>query len=279
MKNIEKFFNEKLMQLRDKMKTDLGTELKVAFYDLKTGQAYDISGNEIGWAASMIKVPVLVATFREIDRGMSLNEKLDIDHRFTLDPTSEVSARPQGSTITIDELLNYMILASCNESTNMLGDRIGIERINATMDELGCPKTKISHLLHVGASLVYEGIDGTSSNTTTAIEMTKLMAKIYNNQTASETSSEQMRAILENRPEIEYRRPNVNGFLKTFLPRGTIVGCKAGLLEEDVMETGVINSDYALTIMINKIPSGLITKSIPLIGRISMRIFEEYYKK
>ena len=127
---------------------------------------------------------------------MSLNEKLDIDHRFTLDPTSEVSARPQGSTITIDELLNYMILASCNESTNMLGDRIGIERINATMDELGCPKTKISHLLHVGASLVYEGIDGTSSNTTTAIEMTKLMAKIYNNQTASETSSEQMRAIL-----------------------------------------------------------------------------------
>ena len=32
------------------------------------------------------------------------------------------------------------------------------------------------------------------------------------------------------------------------------------------------------TTMINKIPSGLIIKSIPLIGRISMRIFEEYYK-
>ncbi|MDO8655776.1 MAG: serine hydrolase, partial [Nanoarchaeota archaeon] len=191
----------------------------------------------------------------------------------------EISSRPQGTTAEVFELLNYMILASCNESTNMLADRVGIPNINRIMNELGCPNTRMGHLLHRGAQLVEPGIDGTYSNTTTANEMTQLMSMIYTDRAASAKMSSHMSAILENRPEIEYGMRSVNTCMRNALPTETIVGAKSGLLEEDIMETACIDSKYVITVMINKIPSKFLELGGAVIGMIGKRTYEVYAKK
>jgi len=277
MNLVEDFFNKEIAPLAESVKQH-HIHLRVAYQDLKSDQHYDVNGEEAGWAASMIKVPVLIGTMRALDeRIISLNDLLTIDHYFRLDPTSEISYRAQGSQANIYELLCYMILASCNESTNMLANRVGIPYINHAIESLGCPKTHLSHLLCVGAPLVDGGIDGTSSNTTSANEMTKLMAGIYQAKVASAFSSDLMVRILENDPSIEYPERSINGYLTARLPRGTQVGAKAGLLDEDVMETGVINEDYALTIMFNKVNPLLLSRLGRAISIISKEIFKRYY--
>ena len=228
----------------------------------------------------MIKIPVMIAAFREIDKdSLNLEEQLIIDHKFTLDPTSEISDRPPYCDAEVFELLNYMILASCNESTNMLADRIGIKSINKAMEELKCPNTRISHLLYKGAPLVDEGIDGAHSNTTTPDETTRLMKLIYKKEAASKKSCNHMMAILENKPKIEYCQTNVNKYLVAGLPKKTLVGSKIGLLENDVMETAAINRDYILTVMINKIPKEFMGQSIVLMAGISRMLFDIYYSR
>ncbi len=280
MSTLDEFFSQRLKLIQERLQHKTGARLSVAFQDLHTHKKYEVNASHPGWAASMIKVPVLISTFRCIDeRRLSLDDELVIDHRYSLDPTSEISYRQQGSIAPVSELVNYMILASCNESTNILATRVGIPYINNLMQELGCPTTRMSHLLHVGASLEDSGIDGTSSNTTTAKEMTTLMAGIYRNTVACIQSCEYMRKILENDPSLEYGGASVNHYLSRALPAGTRIGAKCGILEEDIMETAVINGDYALTVMANKVPasvSGQVSRLLPLISQF---VFERYYLK
>ncbi len=222
----------------------------------------------------------MIAAFNEIDRGsLSLDEQIVINHKFTLDPTSEISKRPENSYTNTSELLNCMILASCNESTNMLADRIGIKRINETMEKLGCKKTRLSHLLYSGAPLLDPGIDGTSSNTTTPNEITRLMKLIYTKEVASERSCLNMISILENGPEIRYKERNVNGYFRLGLPKETTIGSKVGLLANDIMETAAINHDYILTIMSNNTKKEFIGLSVMLMSHISRILFDIYHKK
>ncbi len=275
---LEELFRAKLPSVQSRLREiDGRIRFRVAWQDLHSGAQYGVNAHEPGWAASMIKVPVMVAVFKRIDEGeLSLEDTLTVDHRFTLDPTSEISYRAQGSPAQIQELLPYMILASCNESTNLLADRVGIPYLNETMRKLSCPSTRMSHLLYHRAPLVDSGIDGTSSNTTTAAEMNHLMASIYRDTAASAESCRHMRAILENSPELEYGGAVVNTLLSSALPPRAHVGAKMGLLDEDVMETGVINNDYALTIMLNKVPSRASSLS-SLLPTISREVFQRYY--
>ncbi len=275
---LQQYLMEKIAPLYVELKAATGAELKVAFEDIKDGSRYAVAGNQPGWAASLIKIPVMIAAFQHCDAGkLSLEEELAINHTFTLDPNTEVSYREEGSTATIAELLNYMILASCNESTNMLAHRLGIPAINACMEQLGCPQTRMSHLLYRGAPLEDRGIDGTSSNTTTPREMASLMAGIYKATVASPESCRRMVQILENAPEIEYGGSSVNHLLRSALPRGVVIGAKCGILEEDTMETGVINRDYALTVMLNKVPASLRGEASGIIAAISRAVYQRYY--
>lgn len=278
MSNLDNLFSQRLNLLQERLQQETGARLSVAFQDIQSNEKYGVNASRPGWAASMIKVPVLISVFRSIDDGkLSFDEEVAIDHRYTLDSTSEISYRQQGSTAPVSELVNYMILASCNESTNMLAARVGIPYINSLMRQLGCPNTAMSHLLHVGATLEDPGIDGTSSNTTTAEEMTALMGGIYRNTVASVQSCEYMRKILENDSSLEYGGASVNHYLNRALPAGTRIGAKCGILEEDVMETAVINGDYALTVMFNKVPASFFGEASRLLSLISGVIFERYY--
>jgi len=126
----------------------LDAEIKVTVHQIDTGLHAQVNGDQTGWAASIIKVPVLVAAAREIsEERLHLDEKIRIDHRFTLDPTDSISRLPEGTPVRVAELLEFMIVASDNEATNVLANRLGIQNINEHMWVLGLNRTMLGHLL------------------------------------------------------------------------------------------------------------------------------------
>lgn len=91
-------------------------------------------------AASVIKIPIMVAAFREIAAGR-------------LDPDLEVAVPPEekkpscgalnylhdGLRVTVMDLITLMIILSDNTATNLMIDRLGIDRVNGAMAALGIP--------------------------------------------------------------------------------------------------------------------------------------------
>lgn len=115
--------------------------------------ALDIdSGREVGLdadapvvSASVFKVPVLVEYVRRVAAG-------------DLDPTQRIQASPGSTTLgptglsvfkdptewSLRDLATSMITVSDNAATDIVTALVGVDGVNATMDGLGLPGTKLS---------------------------------------------------------------------------------------------------------------------------------------
>lgn len=227
-------------------------EIKVSFEDLEKGTKFDINGDKIGWSASIIKLPIMVATLSEWDKGkLSFDEKLTINHKFKLEEDDYCSLLTEGKEIAIPFLINKMIYDSDNEATNMLADRIGIQTINHYMWSWGMNNTMLGHLLCPKVPRYTSSFNPDGSNITTPNDMTQILKHIYDNKdnTLSENTKELSKIIIDN----TYRR-------QISLP-GHYAKGKNGLITDDetgsdIHEVGIIDDRYIISIMINKIYPG-----------------------
>jgi beta-lactamase class A len=119
-----------------------GAMLGLSAYDYLTGLVFQFNADRWFHAASIIKVPVLVALFDAIDRGrFSLNGRLHVRNRFlsaadgmpfridlARDGDNEVHAA-RGRTMKLHELADRMIVRSSNLATNLLVDLLGVSTI------------------------------------------------------------------------------------------------------------------------------------------------------
>ncbi|MDO8642003.1 MAG: serine hydrolase [Candidatus Woesearchaeota archaeon] len=248
---IPETLGEKLAEKVRSYESTLDMYISVSFYDL-TGRvpSFSISGDRMGWSASTIKVPVMIAVFHAIDQGtLDLTDKLVVDHRYSLESYDAVTNIKLGTAVSVYDLLDLMISASDNEATNMLAHHVTLPYINALMQELGATRTMMGHLLSANVPRTRTEWNPDGSNPTTANNLTLLMARIYELTAASPASCLQMQRILEQ---------NSSSPLGTYLPIGTIIGSKMGSITDsrdgdDLLVTGVIDQRYALTIMCNRI--------------------------
>ncbi len=235
-----------------------GGEIKLSFHDIhETHPKFNINGNKPGWAASTIKIPVLISTFQQIDENnLSLNNELIIDHRYPLELYDPITNMESGTPLSIGVLLYYMIRNSDNEATNMLADKIGLEKINQTMSQLGASKTMMAHLLTKNVLRLITEWNPAGSNLTSANDLCTLLTSIYTNQAASSKSCKHMQAYLEH---------GDRGPIGSSLPARTIIGSKMGYIThnldgDDLIDAAVINRDYVLTIMCNRINNPSLSK-------------------
>lgn len=122
---------------------------KSFFYkNLVTGQTISINENMPMMAASVIKIPIMVEAFRQIQAG-----SIRKNQEYTL---READKRPScgclnrmhaGLTVTIADLYNLMIILSDNSATNILIELLGREQINASMKEMGYQNIAVNRLL------------------------------------------------------------------------------------------------------------------------------------
>lgn len=209
--------------------------------DLRTGKVWAHNPDDLFPAASLIKVPILVAAFYKIRDGhLSLDERLEITRRNRVGGSGSLKWRHDGSRIAVRDLLVHMINESDNTATKMILDRIGIGFVQQQFPRMGLLYTGI---YEEGMSI--KGGRVAHENYTTAREMTTLMEKIYKGEAVDKLSSSVMMDILK-RPKAVASR------LAKGLPRGWEIAHKTGLLRQACHDSAVFltpNGDYAMTVL------------------------------
>lgn len=218
----------------------------LAIIDLASGEKLSIRGDEPVSTASVIKLPILVELFHQVE-----NSPLDLS-----DPVTMVAAdqRPGSGVLqflstphqlTIRDAATLMIILSDNSATNLIIDKIGIRNVNARMDSLGLKGTRLHAKVFLGTSTT---IDTAATRkwgfgVTTPNEMAELLAKLHRGQVVSDSASKAMIGMLRN--NFDYAE------IPRHLPAGVAVAHKTGALNAARHDCGIVYSkqrDYVLCV-------------------------------
>jgi beta-lactamase class A len=123
----------------------LGVKLGVYFRDLNTQNCFNISGDMSFGPASLMKVPIMIAALKQADENGSLmsatmvykGERVEGYRQFPGKDPGEKTLLVEGMAYSIKELIEYMIVESDNEATVLLLDKVGLENVEATENNLG----------------------------------------------------------------------------------------------------------------------------------------------
>lgn len=156
--------------------------------NLDTGAHLNLAGAEAFPAASMIKVPVLIAFFQDVDAGkLSLDEELVMRPDLIASESGEMQYQDPGTKFSALETATLMIVISDNTATNMLIDRLGgIEQLNQRFRSWGLTQTVIRNPL--------PDLEGT--NTTSPQELAMLMARVSKGELVTLRSRDRMLDIM-----------------------------------------------------------------------------------
>lgn len=237
--------------------------------DLKDNRTWAYHENDLFPSASLIKVPIMAAAFAKIKDGeLSLHERLTLRRHNRVGGSGSLKWSPDGTRLTIAEILQRMIGESDNTATAMIIERVGLGYIQRQFPQFG--------LLYTG--IYQEGMSIKSGrvqneNYTTAREMTMLMEKIYKGELIDRPSSQLMLEILKHKKAVASR-------LAKGLPRNWEIAHKTGLLRNACHDVAIImtpNGDYAITVLTGSNQSYKVAKDfISRLGRVTYTHYGGY---
>ena len=119
---------------------------KTSFYakHLPSGREIAIRADEPMNALSVIKIPILVLAYRDADAGV-----LDLDERYRIQPedmrrgSGLLQSFAPGIEPTYRDIITQMIITSDNTATDVVIERLGLERVNTMLAELGFEQTRL----------------------------------------------------------------------------------------------------------------------------------------
>ncbi len=242
-----------------------GCTVAYVVHDLRRGDAVHAGRNIILPAASLIKVPVLVEAFAQIDAGL-----LRPDDTFVLRESDKTGGSgilrycAAGTVWTARDLLRLMIVKSDNTATDMLLARLGMARINARMRRLGLTATRVRRKI-----LDYAALRRGIENTTTAYEMARLLQLIHTGRAASPASC---RAMLDILLAQEY-----NDRIPRLLPAGVAVAHKTGTMHRLTHDAGIVYTPdggaFSITVLVQGLEE---TGGETLIAQLARRAYDYF---
>ncbi len=153
-------------------------------WDYNDNNYVDINADEIFSAASIIKLPVLVALFKNIENGQtSIYDEMVLTDLFRAEGSGALQYKAENSKYSIDNLARVMITNSDNSATNMLMTKIGgMPAVNRQIKDWGLARTHVNNWL--------PDMEGT--NYITARDMGRLLYNIENPKFLSVSSREKI---------------------------------------------------------------------------------------
>lgn len=224
---------QQLQPVIDAHKGDVG----VAITHLPSGESFTHRADEPMPTASLIKFPVMIATYQAIADG-----KLSLDQLVTL--TEEDRIRDSGTlttdfspgtTFSLHDTIRLMIVYSENTATNLVADRIGLATTAKMMESLGCPNTKLHSKVTLRSTSVFpERSKKFGLGSTSAAEMVKLFTALQAGELVSEDACQQMLKHLYACADRSMCARN--------LPPGTKFAHKTGAVSAVRTNAGIIDS-------------------------------------
>lgn len=219
MKSLER----KLLNIADKYK-----KIKPSIYvwDYSTKNYVDINANETYPAASIIKIPVLIEMFREIDKGkFKLNDTMILEDYYRASGSGKLQYSQGGRALTMDYLARIMIENSDNSSTNMIIAKMGgMPDVNREMKKWGLKTTHLNNWL--------PDLEGT--NITTSKEIAQML---YNLDKTNMVSEESKKHIADYLSHVKNNR-----LLQAGLPSNAILLHKTGDIGYMLGDSGIVKT-------------------------------------
>jgi beta-lactamase class A len=257
----------------DKMVTQLDTlsarypgRVSIFMKDLRSGRTWTYNPDDLFPAASLIKVPIMIAAFYKMKDGqLSLDEKLAISRRNRVGGSGSLKWRPDGTKLTVRDALTYMINESDNTATKMVLERLGIGYVQQQFPRMGLLYTGI---YEEGMSI--KGGRVAHENYTTAREMEMLLEKIYRGEAVDKPSSDLMMEILKKPKAVASR-------LAKGMPNGWEIAHKTGLLRQACHDSAIFltpSGDYTVTVLTGQ--NGSYSQAKNFITKLAHVTFQNY---
>lgn len=137
-----------LMQKVQDVIRDFSGLVGVYYKNLRTGESFGINDDRAFVAASVIKIPVMVEVFNQVEQGkLTLGTMLEVRDADKVPSCGAIRLMHTGLNVTVQDLCYLMIDISDNTATNILINQVEMEQINATMQHLGLKETRANRLL------------------------------------------------------------------------------------------------------------------------------------
>lgn len=238
--------------------------LGVAAIDLVSGREFAYHGDAVFPTASVIKVPIMIAIFRAAERG-----DVRLDEAVTLTPAESVGGdghlqqrlRNGPMRITVRELITAMIRDSDNTAANKCIAIVRRERVNEMLSGFGFQTMRLRRIMMDGAS-ARRGEENTSS----PVEMARLMAMLYRGKMANAQSTREMIDIMK----------LVKAYMRPAIPANVEVASKWGELDGVRCEAGVVvlqGRPFVLSVFSTFLDDGV--NPVPDATRIAYEYFDK----
>lgn len=190
----------------------------------QSGSYADVNGQLALPAASMIKVPVMVALLVALDRQeVKLDQQLKIRADLIGGGSGDLQWRPVDSKVSLKDALDMMIIISDNTATNLIIDLLGgQDKLNRQFDGWGLHETRIANWLP----------DFNGTNTTSPYNLAFLLGRVDRGEIISAGSRKYMYSIME--------RCHTRTLLPQGLPPGAKIAHKTGDIASMVGNVGII---------------------------------------
>jgi len=200
----------------------------VAIEDLTSGQKFSLHADDVFPQASTIKVAVLAELYHQAQTGKLKLTDLYTVNASDLVPDSNIMGglTPGITRITLRDLATMMVAVSDNSATNVLIDRVGMQNVNALMDTLALPHTRLRRKM-MDVKAAAEGRE----NISTPAEMMSLLDQLYRAKVLNKALTDDFFQVLTTPKQ---------SFIPRDLPEDLKIANKPGELEGVRNDVGVV---------------------------------------
>lgn len=210
---------------------------------LETGEEIAIDADKQMDTMSVIKIPLMVEAFRQIEAGkFALTDKVTLKESDQRPGTGVIRSLDPGAVLSIKDLLTLMIIVSDNTATDLMFERVGgTEPVNRLVQSLGLKNTRATGTADVWFKAIRAAPSAAQFHTegktpfglSSPRDMGKLLEMLERGQAVSKAASDQMLLMMRGQVYSSRLPKYVTGFRvphKTgdFLP---YIGNDVGILE------------------------------------------------
>lgn len=235
----EKRWNKLRQSLSARIRS-FGGDAGVVIEDLQTGWRMVHHENRSYPAASIVKIPIMVACYQAAQEGrLNFDEPIALRASDKTPGSGQLDQLPNGTAVPVRQLIDLMITQSDNTAANALINRLGMEWLQNSFRRQG-----LSHTTLVRRMMDFSGRKKGIDNTTTPADIALILKRIYRSDKMNRRVSDECLQML--------RRQKMHDRIPKKLPEGVVVAHKTGLERGVCHDAGIVSTprgDYLIVVL------------------------------